>query len=303
MTIRNGVVFGLKVAAVGVVYIAATMAAGVALGAAGMRLPATGDASASLLQAVVMGLGFGLCLGPLAARLRVPRRWHLVIWGSVMFFNFAAVILEGGIFTSALGQALPALIVMTLISTLATAGALTALFAKRPAGAAAPVSWPRRTAMGWAGRFALSALSYVIFYWVFGALNYRLVTHVYFETHQAALLVPPTQTIVLVELVRAVMLVLSVLPLALAWPITGANRWRLAVLCGLVLFLIGGAVPLAGNSILPLFLRVATGWEIFLQNFSTGVVAALLLGTGGEGGWITKTRRVMKGAKHEGAAL
>jgi len=47
-----------------------------------------------------------------------------------------------------------------------------------------------------------------------------------------------------------------------------------------VLFVIGGVAPLLGASALPLFLRVASGWEIFLQNFSTGAVAALLLGGG-----------------------
>ena len=276
MTIKNGVMFILKVVAVGVIYLVATMAAGMGLGTARVRLPAASDASASLVQAVVMGLGFGVCLGPLAARLRAPRAWHIVIWGSVMFLNFAAVILEGSIFTASLGEALPGLMVMALISTLAAAVALTALFApRRPAE---PVAWPRRTALAWAGRFALSALGYLVFYWVFGALNYQLFTHTYYETHQATLLVPPAQTIVLVESVRAAMLALSVLPLAVAWPMTGDNRLRLALLSGLVLFLIGGALPLAGDSSLPLFLRVASGWEIFLQNFSTGVVAALLLG-------------------------
>ena len=165
---------------------------------------------------------------------------------------------------------------MMLISTLAAAAALTVLFA--PRGPARPVVWPRRTVLAWVGRFVACALSYVVFYWVFGALNYSLFTHTYYETHQAALVVPPAQTILLVEAVRSVMLVLSVLPLALAWPTVSANRLRLAVLCGLVLFLTGGLVPLASTTTLPLFLRVASGWEIFLQNFSTGVVVALLLG-------------------------
>jgi len=275
MIIKNGVVFILKVVAVGVVYVAATMAAGMGLGAAGVRLPAPDDASGSFVQLVVTGLVFGLCLGPLAARLRVSRPWHVVIWGSVMFLNYAAVILEGSIFMTSLGSALPALVAMILIATAATAVAITALFAKRPA---VPVAWPRRSAAAWAGRLALSALSYLIFYWIFGALNYSLFTHTYYETHQATLLVPPTETILLVETVRGVMLALSVLPLAAAWPNTGLGRLRLAVMVGLVLFVIGGVAPLLGASALPLFLRVASGWEIFLQNFSTGVVAALLLG-------------------------
>lgn len=50
--------------------------------------------------------------------------------------------------------------------------------------------------------------------------------------------------------------------------------------CDVVLFLMGGLVPLASDATLPLFLRVASGWEILLQNFSTGAVVALLLGSG-----------------------
>ena len=271
--IKNGLVYGLKVALVAVIYVGSTMLVGAVLGAAGVRLPTTGDASGSLLQVVVMGLGAGLTLGPLAARLRVSRLWHLAIWGSVLSFNFASVLLEGAIFTSSLGQALPGLELMMLISSLVTAGGLTWLFA--PAAPAAPVQLPQRTALAWVVRFVASAASYVVFYWVFGMLNYNLFTHTYYETYQATLVVPPAQTILLVESLRAFMMVLSVLPLALAWQ---TSRPRLALLCGLVLFLIGGVIPLAGNPALPLFLRIASGWEIFLQNLSTGVVVALLLG-------------------------
>ena len=47
-----------------------------------------------------------------------------------------------------------------------------------------PVSWwtglRQRPWHAWAWRFALSALSYVAFYYVFGAVNYALVTQPYY---------------------------------------------------------------------------------------------------------------------------
>lgn len=276
MNIKSGLLFGLKVVAVGVTYILAMMVAGMVLKLAGLQMPETGSGSGSLVSVVVIGLGMGLCLGPLAARLPVSRGWHLVVWASVMFFNLSATVIEGAFFISTLGPALPALVLMELISTVATAAVITALFA--PAGPVQPVVLSRRSVGAWAWRLAVSALSYVVFYWVFGALNYGLVTHTYYETHQAALVVPPAQTILMLEVLRGAMLMLSVLPLALAWPLNGASRMRLAVLCGVVLFVVGGLVPLISNASLPLFLRVASGWEIFFQNFSTGVVVALLLG-------------------------
>ena len=95
MNIKNGLLFGLKVLAVGVTYILATMLAGMVLRVAGMRLPETTNAAASFLSAVVIGLGMGVCLGPLAARLPVSRGWQVTVWASAMFFNLAAVMVEG----------------------------------------------------------------------------------------------------------------------------------------------------------------------------------------------------------------
>jgi len=53
------------------------------------------------------------------------------------------------------------------------------------------------------------------------------------------------------------------------------------LLCGFLLFWIGGVVPLVLQSAtLPSMLLLASGMEIFFQNFLTGVVAAGLLWTG-----------------------
>jgi hypothetical protein len=89
------------------------------------------------------------------------------------------------------------------------------------------------------------------------------------------LTVPDPQVTLQAELIRAVLIVLSLLPFLLTaqMPVR-----RLAVWSGLLLFVIGGIVPLtwqAGLLALPLLLASAV--EIFFQNFTTGVVTALLL--------------------------
>jgi hypothetical protein len=72
--------------------------------------------------------------------------------------------------------------------------------------------------------------------------------------------------------------VFSVLPLVLTIRTT---RRRLAIMCGVILFVIGGVIPLLQQvNTLPLFLLVASAWEIFFQNFLTGVVVAILMGYG-----------------------
>jgi hypothetical protein len=46
-----------------------------------------------------------------------------------------------------------------------------------------------------------------------------------------------------------------------------------------VLFIIGGVVPLLRQAgLLPTFLLIASGWEIFLQNVSLALVITWLLG-------------------------
>jgi hypothetical protein len=121
-------------------------------------------------------------------------------------------------------------------------------------------------------------LGYLTFYYVFGALNYTLVTKPYYETHAGGVTVPQPQVVFLVELARAPLIVLSIVPLVLTMRTT---KRRLAVTCGTILFMVGGLIPLL-QAPLPVFLRVASAWEIFLQNFPTGVIVALLLGRGPE---------------------
>ena len=120
-------------------------------------------------------------------------------------------------------------------------------------------------------------MSYLLFYLVFGALNYNLVTGPYYASHAGGLSVPAPATVLVVELVRAPLLVLSVVLLILA---SRGTRRRTLLSAGLTLFWVGGVVPLTlqlGN--LPTPLLLASGVEIFLQNFLTGAVAAWLFWT------------------------
>jgi hypothetical protein len=55
---------------------------------------------------------------------------------------------------------------------------------------ATTVSWSSRTWYSWAWRLCVSAASYVLFYWIYGALNYLLVTRPYYSPQQTTLQVP-----------------------------------------------------------------------------------------------------------------
>lgn len=128
----------------------------------------------------------------------------------------------------------------------------------------------------WTWCLILSAVSYLAFYFVVGGLNYQLVTKPYYETHAGGLTVPPVHVVLVVESIRAVLIVFSVFLFVLS--ARGARR-QLMSSTGWLLFAVGGIIPLLWEiSSLPIFLLAASAVEIFFQNFFTGVVAARLLG-------------------------
>ncbi|MEJ2754049.1 MAG: hypothetical protein P8169_15445, partial [Chloroflexota bacterium] len=102
-----------------------------------------------------------------------------------------------------------------------------------------------------------------------------LVTRPYYEALGSPLAVPDPQTVLRAEMIRAVLIVLSVVPFLLT---ARMPLRRLAVWSGLLLFVIGGIVPLTwqAGSLAPQLL-LASAVEIFFQNFTTGAAAALLL--------------------------
>ncbi len=267
---------------VGAAYIAAMMLAGVLFGLFGL-LPAAdtpgGNAAAGLFWTLAAGVLLGLYLGPLARRTPATLPQHLLIWTAVIFFNMGAVVLEGAFFAPDLVPLpLPILGGQQLLAALVAGGLLAFLFARRGQTAAFLPSLRRRRWYSWLWRFLLAALSYLFFYLAFGALNYALVTGPYYAGHAGGLTVPPAELVLAVELIRAPLLILSVLLLILA---TRATRGRTVVIAGLTLFWVGGVVPLTLQlGSLPLLLLLASAVEIFLQNFLTGAVAALLFWTG-----------------------
>jgi hypothetical protein len=214
-------------------------------------------------------------LGALAMRMPATRARHVIVWGSILFFNAVSVIIEGAFFAPALVSA-PAVLFLaarSLISSLVAAGLIAWLFAPQPPAPALKTS--SRPWYSWTWRFLVSAASYLLFYFIFGAVNYALVTQPYYATHAGGITVPDPMTVLMAELVRAPLIALSVLAFVRWMP---GRRWTLAVLTGLLLFVIGGVVSLLNMvGILPIFLIVASGVEIFFQNFLTGVVCALLL--------------------------
>jgi hypothetical protein len=245
----------------------------------GATLPkAHGNVTNWLWIFLLSGILIGLTLGWIASQMTASGKRHFLIWSCAIFFNFVSIILEGAFYGPDLvSMGLIPLIFQELFVALVTAILISILFA--PPGKVQVSSFhPKRPWHAWVWRFAVSSLSYVVFYFIFGAVNYALVTKPYYETHVGSLTIPAPQTVLMAELIRAPLIVFSVLPLVLTIRTT---RRRLAIMCGVILFVIGGVIPLLQQvNTLPLFLLVASAWEIFFQNFLTGVVVAILMGYG-----------------------
>ena len=217
----------------------------------------------------------GFFLGPIATSMTASKIRHIVVWSNVIFFNLISVAIEGRFFAPELaGNSIQGSIIIQLMAAIVTGWLITTLFA--PKQTAVTASVPQRSFLSWTWRFLISSFSYLVFYFIFGAINYTLVTKPYYETNVSGLTVPPAGTVLMVELLRGPLIVLSVLPFLLSQRM---NKKRAVILTGLVIFSIGGLVPLTMRvDTLPLILLAASAVEIFFQNFSTGAVTELLLG-------------------------
>jgi hypothetical protein len=253
-------------------YVLALVVTGGLAAALGWPLPARSDAA--LLWTALGGVCIGLTLALIFWRKRWSAQSRFAIGASAVLFTMLSTATEGAFFAPTLVGFLPVIVLLDLLAALAVGGAAMVGSAPAAAGATLGFSWKMRPWYSWGWRFALSAGSYVLFYWVYGALNYVLVTQRYYTAQHTQLQVPPPQVVLAAEAVRGPLLVLAVLPLA-----TGLTRRQLAFSCATVLVIIGGIVPLLHQAgALPTFLLVASGWEIVLQNFSLALVITWLLG-------------------------
>lgn len=264
----------LKSLFVGLAYLIAIFLSGVILRAIGLRLPETKDALGKLALAFAAGEIAGLSLGNIAAFLPASKTRHRIIWTGVIFLNLASVAVEGYFFMpKIIGNTLPGLLIQQFIAALAASWVITALFA--PKEPVKRVATAHRSAVSWLWRFPASALTYVVFYFVFGMLNYLLVTRPYYQTHAGGLTVPALAVTLTAEILRGVLIALSVLSFILT---TRINKRGAALQTSFILFVIGGLVPLTLQiGLLPLLLLIASAVEIFFQNFSTGLVISRLM--------------------------
>jgi len=128
----------------------------------------------------------------------------------------------------------------------------------------------------WIWRVLIVGLAYFVFYFLFGSINALLYTLPFYRDNpQYGLAVPPMNVIVIAQLIRGPLFGIGAFILA---RLVTPSRGQLALLLGMVLFIIGGAAPYveAVFRSMPLGFNLATLTELLCQNFPTGIVAAYL---------------------------
>lgn len=221
---------------------------------------------------IASGLVMAVAIVWVAVGMQKDRRTQFVVWFTLVFLNLAAAAIEGTLFAPELAPSalLAASLTRLLVASVAIGAIAATFFGLTESNRSTVVSRPL---YDWLWRLLVAAGVYVALYFVIGGINYTLITRPYYESHAASLTVPPAQTVLLFEPIRGLLIALSVLPLILALRM---RTRTMAATAGLMLFIAGGLVPLLPQTSLPVYLRVASLWEIFGQNFFTGVACALL---------------------------
>lgn len=260
---------------VGIAYFFLLSVGGAIVAGLGAPLPEVEDSSALLPWILSSGILIGVALGAVARHIPASFRRQAVIWFCLLFLNSLSVLVEALFFVpeQVSAESFSYLALQQLLTSAGTAVVVARLFTRRGA-VSPPAALARRPWQGWLWRFAAGALFYVLLFFVVGGLNYELFTRPYYE-ELGGLATPEGPVVLAVESVRGVLIVLSILPLILTYQTT---RRSLMISAGLLLFVVGGAAPLALQAtVLPGFLLLASGWEIFLQLVPTGAVTAALL--------------------------
>src|SRR5512138_560238 len=183
----------------------------------GLQVSAQAAHKSSLILLLIGTTLLGVFIGPFASRLSLSRSQGVLLWGSLILFNFGSVMIEGAYFAPNLVSIpVPLLVIQQICATMGAVLVITIVF-HSPGNA---ISWTsavqQRAWYSWTWRFVLSAVSYLALYFVVGGLNYQLVTKPYYEAHAGGLTVPPVQLVLAVESIRAVLIAFSVFLLLLS---------------------------------------------------------------------------------------
>lgn len=133
---------------------------------------------------------------------------------------------------------------------------------------------PHRSIPAAALMVVLSGLAYAFYYLVFGGITYQFFTKGYYP-HAEQAVASLGGWFWPMEIARGILMALAALPIIQTLRM---KRWQTAIAVGLLIWVIGGLAPLiVPNELMGTRQRIIHMVEIFTQNFTFGITAALLL--------------------------
>lgn len=242
----------------------------------GLRFPEVkGDFKFILFIMFISGFIISIIGGIIVKNLSLPKIGGFAALYLLFFLNAFTQILEAVFFDPGLVslEVAPAIFGQQSIMFLVASVGITVLFGYKRETSEVRIKQTRSWS-AWVFRIIISSGSYVLFYFIFGSINAMLFTGKYYRAEISGLHLPSTLEILMLEPIRAVVLVLSVLPMIIH--LKGTKRKRMLIV-GLALFIIGGLLPMLQQlNTLPTVVAVSSIFEMFFQFFLTGVVTTYL---------------------------
>jgi hypothetical protein len=203
---------------------------------------------------------------PVAIGLRGSWMKRCLAIGTLLFVSIGInTALEGSIFSTIMSGRGVYIAMLALLPCLFAAAVLT--WGKHDT--TAEISRPPFTVPEWAWRLLAAWLAFPVIYWCFGSLIAPFVMD-YYRSGVGGLRIPPTDTIVGMQLLRGVLFLVATLPIALLWK---KSRGAFILSVGLAYAVAVGAFQLVQGTFLPVILRVVHSVEIAADSF---VYAAIL---------------------------
>ncbi|MEM4718982.1 MAG: hypothetical protein QW330_02885 [Nitrososphaerota archaeon] len=239
------------------------------------------DASFILLS-LMTGVMLGSLLTWLLTRIGVkPLHALILTWINLYVVMFLSNIVEAYFFTTIFSrvEVLAAAIIMPIPITLAEA-AMAAIIL--PAGDRSLLNLIRshlssRNAGSWAWRIAVSAVAYLLVYFFFGMLIYPFVAE-YYSDSTLGLRVPGFELIVPLEILRGLLYVAALFPIIAS---LSSDHKSSFIAVFLMLFLVGGFIPLLSRPSIPPEILPFHTLEILADSLVYGFILSKILAAGG----------------------
>lgn len=239
----------------------------------GMKLPEVkSDYRHIVLIMLLSGFLISIILGFIAKNLRLTKIRIFMVLFLILILNYITQILEALYFAPGIVtlEVAPAIFGQQSMMALFITGGIAFLYSKSQINSGYHIV--SRRLFDWLRKILICSGSYILFYYIFGSINARLFTGEYYLSQMNGLRLPSSEEIIVLETIRAIILVLSIIPLILNLQLT---KKKIMITVGIMLFIIGGLIPMLQQfDTLPTVLRVTSTVEMFFQFFLTGVVTA-----------------------------